>query len=56
MAYELDMNESGAQVVIERELGSMFDDVDWDAMNETEVERKVLANIIDHAAITVTPF
>ena len=54
-AYELDMNESGAEVVIERSLGSMFDDVDWMQMNETAVERKILANIIDQVRITVTP-
>ncbi len=53
--YELDMSQSGAEVVIERYLATMFDDVDWTEMNETAVERKVLANIIDQLQITVTP-
>ena len=54
-AYELDMNQFGASVVIERSLGGMFDDIDWLEMNDTEVERKVLSNIIDQVNITVTP-
>lgn len=54
-AYELDMNQTGAEVVIERYLATMFDNVDWREMNDTAVERKVLANIIDQLQITVTP-
>ncbi len=54
-SYELDMNQSGAEVVIERFLGTIFDDVEWNEMNDTAVQRKVLANIIDQLHITVTP-
>ena len=54
-AYELDMNQFGASVVIERSLAGMFDDIDWLEMNGTAVERKVLSNIIDQVNITVTP-
>ena len=53
--YELDVNNSGASVVIERSLSGMFDDVDWREMNATAVERKVLSNIIEQVSITVTP-
>ena len=49
------MNQTGAEVVIERYLATMFDNVDWREMNDTAVERKVLANIIDQLQITVTP-
>ena len=54
-AYELDMNQTGAEVVIERYLGTMFDNVDWTQMSDTAVERKILANIIEQVQITVTP-
>lgn len=54
-AYVLDMNNHGAQVLIERSLSGMFDGIDWLEMNDTQVERQVLTNIIEQVQITVTP-
>ncbi len=52
-AIIVDTGRENVQVVIHRQLKSLFDGVDFDAMTPARMERQVLQNIIDHTEIAV---
>lgn len=51
--FELDANFVGARVEIERQLSGLFEDLNFETMTTTQLERRVLQNVIEHSRIQV---
>lgn len=51
--FELDASLSGARVEVERNLLGFFDDLDFETMTDTQLERRVLQNVIETSRIHV---
>ncbi len=51
--FELNASEAGARVEIERSLYGLFEDLDFETMTDTQLERRVLQNVIEHSRIHV---
>ena len=49
----LDTGETSVGVVVRRTLDTLFDHVDFAAMNEKRIARELLQNLIDNAEIEV---
>ena len=51
--FELDANLVGARVEIERQLSGLFEDLNFETMTATQLERRVLQNVIEYSRIHV---
>jgi hypothetical protein len=53
MEIELDASLAGARVEIERDLYGLFEDLNFETMTDTQMERRVLQNVIEYSRIHV---
>ena len=53
MEFELDASLAGARVEIERDLYGLFEDLNFETMTDTQMERRVLQNVIEYSRIHV---
>ena len=53
MEFELDASLAGARVEIERDLHGLFEDLNFETMTDTQMERRVLQNVIEYSRIHV---
>ncbi len=53
MEFELNASVSGARVDIQRNLHGLFEDLNFETMNDTQMERRVLQNVIEYSRIHV---
>jgi hypothetical protein len=51
----VDTGTGDVVVVVTRDLGTLFDGIDFDGMPTPVVENRVLANLVQHARLTATP-
>ena len=53
MDFELNASVTGARVDIQRNLHGLFEDLNFETMNDTQMERRVLQNVIEYTRIHV---
>lgn len=51
--FEVDANQNGARVEIRRNLLGLFENVNFQDMSDTQLERRILQNVIEHTEFQV---